>query len=230
VFLPLLAVITVAVQGWAQVVVEPDVVTDSIDVFTGAEKTGKSRILASVASLALPGLGHQYLENGNRALVYYSTEALFIFSMIFSERYSRRMFRDSESYAWLYANVEGGGGADDFFYQNVSRFMDSDEFNRIMELNRTPENKYSQPNLSWRWVDEYFKDEYNGKRETATRFHIASSFFLAAMVVNRVVAFIDVRRTTKFKGIEGNAFLELRPFYSPSDRRLGLTLTRNFHF
>ena len=214
-------------QIHAQVIVEPDVVTDSIDVFSGSRKPDKSRAAAAFTSLLIPGMGHQYLGIKNRALAYFSAEALFICGMIFSERYSRRLFDDSKGYAWLYADAEGGSGANDYYWQNVGRFMDSDEYNRVMELNRTPEDKYTPQSLQWRWIDEFYKDEYNGLRETATRFHVTSSFFLAAMVINRVIAFIDIRRSTKYKGVQGKLSLKVHPHYSPATRNVGLTLVHD---
>ncbi len=211
-----------------QVTVAPDVVTDSIDVFADSQKGGASRAAAGFFSLVVPGLGHQYLGNNSRALAYFSAEALFICGMIFCERYSKRMFEDTRGYAWLYAGAQGGSGANDYFWQNVGRFMDRDEYNRIMELNRTPEDKYTAGNLSWRWIDEFYMDEYNGLRETATRFHVVSSFFLGAMVLNRVVAFVDIRRSTKYKGVQGHANLEFLPQYRPATGQVGLALTRDF--
>ena len=210
----------------SQVIVEPDVVTDSVDVFVGSEKPLQSRMLASAAALVLPGLGHQFLGNSSRALVYYSAEALFVCGMIFSERYSRRMFNDSKTYAWLYAGAHMSSGAHDYYWQNVGGYMDSDEYNRIMELNRTPENKYSD--ASWRWIDEFFREEYNNMRETATRFHVVSSFCVAAMVLNRLVSFIDIRRSTKYKGVQGRVSLRFYPTYAFSGAEPGLTAAAEF--
>jgi hypothetical protein len=212
----------------AQVIIEPDVITDSIDVFAGSEKPSQSRISASIVSLIIPGLGHQYMGNSNSALPYYCAEALFVCGMIFSERYSRRMFSDSRSYAWMYANVQGGEDGNDYYWQNVGSFMDSDEYNRIMELNRTPEDKYTGENQSWRWSDEYFRTEYAGIRETATRFHVVSSFCIAAMVLNRVVSFIDIRRITKYKGVQGNASVSFVPGYSIVDQKASMLFTAKF--
>jgi hypothetical protein len=218
-----------AVAAWsiaarAQVVVEPEVVTDSVDVFAGSEKPAKSRTVASAISLLVPGLGHQYVGNDSRALAYYCTDALLLASLIFSERYSQRMFSDSRAYAWLYADAHGAG-TDESYWKNVGSFMDADEYNRVMELNRTPEDKYSDPQQLWRWNDEYFKTEYNGMRETATRFHVVSSFCIAAMVLDRVIAFIDIRKSTKYKGIESHASVRILPYYSLSTNKMGIAVT-----
>ncbi|MBD3393656.1 MAG: hypothetical protein GF418_16150 [Chitinivibrionales bacterium] len=208
----------------AQVIVEPEVVTDSIDVFAGAQEPDRSRGIALFSSLVLPGLGHEYLGRSERALAHFGAEALFVCGMIFSEARSRRMFRDSRAYAWNYARAEGGGSTDEYYWQNIGRYLDSDEYNRVMELNRTPEDKYTGSGQYWRWSDEFFQDEYNGLREDATRLHVASSFFLAAMVLNRVVAFIDIRRATRYKGIQGRASIEFEPRYSPESGGIGIAL------
>lgn len=214
----------------SQIVVEPDVVTDSIDVFAGSAEPTRSRATATFISLLIPGLGHQYLGDSRRALAYFSAEALFVAGLVFSERQSRRLFTSSRAYAWSYA---GAACADktDYYWQNVGRFMDSDEYNRIMELNRTPEDKYAEETQQWRWIDEVYKDDYNDLRESATRFHVASSFFIAAMVLDRAIAFIDIRRRTRYKGIQGSASsleLDIHPRVSLHTGKAGLAVTGQF--
>lgn len=224
------AVAVPATVAVAQVEVEEEVVTDSVDVFA-YEEPEKSGAPAMLASLALPGLGHQYLEKPNRALTYFTFEAIFIYGLAYSARYSRRLMKDSRAYAGTYADVQGGGGADTYFWQNVGRFMDSREYNRVLELNRTEDiedRKYVGDNLQWRWANDSLREEYNEIRGRATGFQVASNFFIAAMVLNRVVAFIDARASSRPRAIRSTS-LHFHPRLGRDDApSLGMVLTRRF--
>jgi hypothetical protein len=209
----------------AQVVLEPLVKTDTVDVFAAAESnTGKSRGLAMISSLILPGLGHQYLQQDRRALAHFSSEAFFIFGLVFCERYSKKFLGDARAYAYTYADVRASSAADDYFWKVVGNFMDSDEYNRIPELNRSPDEKYLGDDQQWRWIDESYLKRYRTLRQDATSFHVASSFFIAAMVLDRVVAFVDVRRSMRQKSITGKTTIEAQPVFAltPSTAQIGL--------
>jgi hypothetical protein len=222
-----------ACGAFCQVLVEPEVTTDSIDIFQNTQKSTQSPGLALAASLLLPGLGHEYLGEQQLGLVYFTAEAALVCGLVFSEATSRRLFASSRSYASLYAQpVQGTGpsapATDENFWQNVGRFMDSDEFNRVMEYNRTPEDKYSGAGQAWRWPDESLMNSYNGLRDKATRYHVASSFCLAAMVLDRAIAFIDIRARTRHKNITAHTAMQIRPCFSPFDGSSGITLAGAF--
>lgn len=213
----------------AQITIEPDVVTDTIDIFKSEQQhSTKSRGLAMMSSILLPGLGHQYLGNHSRALVYYSTEMFFLFGMIFCEGYSNRLFGDAKSYAYEHAEIRGDKGESDYYWKMVGNFMGTDEFNDVMELNRTIDDKYSPLNYFWRWDDESTMEKYNEFRENATRFHVASSFFIAAMVLDRVIAFIDIRRATRQESVTGRSSLDIRPEFNPLKGSAGISVNALF--
>ncbi len=189
----------------AQVTIEEEVQTDSIDVFATRE-TGKSSGLAMAASILLPGLGHQYLGQHKKAYGFFAVETSLWFSYVFAGRFSNRLIDDAKTLAWREADVAGGPGADEFFWQNVGIYMDDGEYNRIQELNREEdllERKYLSENLTWQWSSDSLREEYVDIRHRATQYRVASSFILAALVIDRVVAFIDTRVATKYRGIRG---------------------------
>lgn len=218
-----------AVASGAQVVVQEDIVTDSVDVFSTAEqKTGKSVGLAMAATIVLPGLGHQYLDRPQRALTYFTAEALIVFGAVFCERYSNRLFNDALAYAWKYAWVEGGPAADESFAQNLAHVERSSDYNRIMDNNRDHGRKYTDPDIQWVWPDESLMNEYSRKREWATTFHVASTFLVGTMVLNRVISFIDIRTSTRHKGVRSLALNSVSPTISPDLTTLGLSLNGSF--
>jgi len=213
----------------AQVSVQEDVVTDSVDVFTTVEqRSGKSTGLAMFSTILLPGLGHQYLDRQPRALTYFTTEALIVFGAILCESHSRRLFDDALAFAWKYARVEGSGNASEQFAQNLSYVQHSDDYNRIMDNNRDHELKYTDENLTWSWADESLMEEYAQKREWATTFHVASSFLIGTMVLNRVIAFVDLRASTRTKGVRAVSFQRLSPSVSPDLKSASIRLSATF--
>ncbi|MBD3317966.1 MAG: hypothetical protein GF344_19450 [Chitinivibrionales bacterium] len=212
----------------AQVVVEEEVITDTVDVFSPVEQTGKSPALAMVATVLVPGLGHQYLGKSHRALTYFSLEALCVFGLVYGRTYADKYGRDARSYAWAHANVKAQSGADDHFWRNVGHFMDSEEYNRIMELNRTPDDKYLETELWWRWADEADMEHYQTLRETSTRWELVGTSFVAGMVLNRIISFIDVRLTSKYRGVRSSARLKAYPHYSALTNAAGLQIRGSF--
>jgi hypothetical protein len=180
-------------------VIEETITTDSVDLFATpvADSAAKSSAIAMMGNLLVPGLGHQYLNRPGRALTYFTLDLACLFGAVMCERYSRRLMDDSRTMAWFYAGARGGPGADQEYWQTVGSYLDSDGYNHVQELNRTPENKYVESNLQWAWVDTSYQKEYTRTRDDATSFHIASGFMVGAMVLNRVVAFIDARVVTR---------------------------------
>jgi hypothetical protein len=225
----LTGLLLLAAAATGQIVTEERVVTDSVDLFSQPQKESrKSAGLAMAASLVLPGLGHQYLGARRRALVYFGTDVLLVFGAVLSERSSHRIYEDARAYAWTYAGAGGGRVADDTYWQNVGHYLDSRGYNQVQELNGTPEHKYVDPQQQWAWVDEEHMDTYAGHREDAASYHVASSFFIAALVLNRVVAFVDVRIATLRGHSARPAAVRIEPRYSPLDGSLAVSLTRSF--
>ena len=109
----------------AQIVVEESVKTDSIDVFAGAQTSRPSMTLPVLATVVMPGLGHQMLKKEKRAIAYLSADALMIFGMIFFETNARATYANAKTFAYTYAGAQGGPGADDAYWSNVSKYMDS---------------------------------------------------------------------------------------------------------
>jgi hypothetical protein len=221
----------------AQVVVEDGVTTDTVDLFAKSATPQKSGVLAMCASVLLPGLGHQYLGDNAKALIYYSAEALFIFGGVACDHYSKTIFNSAKAYAWEHAQAQGGPGADDQFWNNVGRYDESDGFNQSiskgynkeMELiYRTQEKDYLAPNLQWHWDDPANRKIYSGIMEKSMTYQVASSFFLGAMVLNRLIAFIDARVTAKEMETKALSSIKFVPQYDPQAQSAGLSLNLKF--
>ena len=221
----------------AQVHVEEEVTSDSVDLFSQANKPDKPAALAMVANLVLPGLGHYIYGEQRIALGYLTAEALFIFGVFSTNQYSNEVNLSARSFAYAYANVQGGMGANDFFWENVGKTMDSDGlnqsralgYNQIADLNRMfDSDKYLTPNLQWRWADESYRKQYNNLLKKSLRYKVASNFFLGAMLLNRIIAFVDLRTMSRHQGKGLFTGLRFYPHYDIKTGASGLACASEF--
>jgi hypothetical protein len=215
----------------AQEPAESTILTDSIDLFSGSRTSQKSPRAAMAASLLLPGSGHHYLDRNRSALAYITVDAASLFSFFLCGHVAGLVAKDAAGFAWIHSGAQGDiKDADDYYWKLVGNFMDVDEYNEVMDLNRTPEEKIIDKNRAWRWDDESSQDRYNEIRTQSRGFRIASSFFLGAMVLNRVVAFIDTRSFFRRSSIKQGslASMELTPGISVSPQALSVSLSACF--
>jgi len=231
---------TMLLLPWAafgQVTVEGGVTTDTIDLFAKSASSGASGILAMGASLVVPGLGQQYLGQHGRALAYYSAEALFIFGAVFCNAYSKQIFNNAKAFAWDHANVTGGPGADDKFWRNVRYYDESDGlnqsisrgYNKTQELiYRDQENDYLTPNLQWRWDDPSNRLTYGAFLDKSQAYQVASSFFIGAMVLDRVVSFVDARFSAQHLTSSRLSAMHVVPRYDFQNGTSGICLNAEF--
>lgn len=220
---------------WKGVPAQENVIsTDSVDIFSEGPQGGESRkspTLAMTVSLLLPGSGHQYFERNRSALAYFTAEAAAVFGFFVCRHYSGKLAADAMGYAWIHSGARGAvADVDDNYWQAVGKFMDVREYNTVMDLNRTPDKKISDETRVWHWDDKSSQDDYNAIRSSSRTFHVASSFFIGAMVVNRVVAFIHIRTATRSRGVQrtGLSVASLRPCVMLSPSAIDLRLTGDF--
>jgi hypothetical protein len=213
----------------AQVHVEEEVSTDSVDLFNKNEGTEKSGAIAMLADLVLPGLGHYYFGNEKAACGFFAAEALFIFGTFACNQYSNEIGHSAHSFAFTHAEIQGGAGADDLYWQNIGKTLDSKGFNRIMDLNRaSDDDKYLTPNLQWQWDDESSRLKYNAFLKKSVNYRVAANFFFGALILDRLVAFIDIRVASNHGGKGLLSSLHFYPDYSLSTGASGVTCVSNF--
>jgi hypothetical protein len=214
----------------AQVVIEEGVTTDTVELFEKSTAPEKSGVLAMGASLLFPGLGQQYLGKESKAFLYYSMEALFIFGAAYCSYYGKKVFDDAKAYASVHAAVEGGSGANDQFWQDVGQYDASEDFNNVMLLDkRNLDGAYLAPNLQWRWDDPVNrKTAYSSYIKASMRYEVASSFFIGAMVLNRLVSFVDARFTSRHQKSKLLSSLHVYPGFDPGRASSGIVIKTVF--
>ncbi|MBN2037771.1 MAG: hypothetical protein JW768_13600 [Chitinispirillaceae bacterium] len=187
----------------AQEITESTITTDSVDLFSGTRLGQKSAKAAMAASLLVPGSGHHYLQRNRSALAFITADAASFFAVFICRHYAGRLAQDAAGYAWIHAGAHNKiSDADDYYWKLVGNFMDVDEYNTVMDLNRTPEDKITDPNLRWYWDDESSQEYFNSLRTKSRGYRIASSFFLGALILDRIIAFIDIRTYSRKSSIK----------------------------
>lgn len=212
--------------------------TDTIDLFSNpAAEAGRSPLFAMLSSLVLPGSGHHYLERNRSAMVFISTEAAAVFGFFFCRHYARGLAHDAAGYAWIHAGAQGSiHSADDDFWKQVGSYMDVQDYNTVIDLNRLGQGerqKFTDETRFWRWDDESSKDRFNALLSSSRVFSMVSSFCIGALVLNRIVAFIDTRTTTRNYGTKqtGSAAphsVTFRPVILISSFSVDLRIAGNF--
>jgi hypothetical protein len=187
----------------AQALPTDAIATDSVDIFSEpAAGTVKSPTFAMVSSLILPGTGHHYCERNRSALVYFSAEAALIFGFFFCNHYAKNLAVDAAGYAWIHAGARGAiQSADDSYWKKVGKYMDVHDYNAAVDLDRLDyANKITGEDRFWRWDSEDSKERFNSLLSASRLFHIVSSFCIGALVLDRMIAFIDIRTFTRNYG------------------------------
>lgn len=212
----------------AQVQVESDIETDSVDVFAVSAVPQKSVTLSMLADLAIPGLGHYYYGSKKTAFGFILADVLSIFGVTGCYSYANHLETSAHTFAMTYANVQGGSGATDYYWTLVGQYMDADYYNSIMELNRTPDDEILAENLQWRWPDDSYRQRFQDYRHSANNFRVAGNFFIGAMILNRVLAFVDMRAIGRNNGKGLFTNIHFYPNYESGTQSYGLTLQSSF--
>jgi hypothetical protein len=68
-------------------------------------------------------------------------------------------------FAVIHSNANKAKNWDDGYWDIVATFMDIQEYNNLMDLNRTPENKIVTPEDTWFWDDRSSLDQFKKTRD-----------------------------------------------------------------
>jgi len=179
----------------AQVVVEDEdaVVTDVVDLFNIKVDDSRSVTAAMAMSIAVPGSGHYYIDRPKSAYAYLALDAASLFGALLFNGLANGREREARAFAHMAAGIENAPSGE-AYWRHVGEYMGVEEYNEIVELSRgRDDGLYTDSKTWWRWADESQQDEYNGLRQKARNLKVVSSFFIGALVVNRIVSVVDLR-------------------------------------
>jgi hypothetical protein len=216
---------TFAVQVAAQVTVEDEIVTGEVSLFDVKADKERSLVAAMGLSLALPGMGHYYTDKPKSALVYLSVDLASLFGAVVFYGLAETQEKNARAYAATTAGIASARSGE-AYWRHVGAYMDAAEYNESIELSRgNTDDLYDDPENWWRWADKDQQDEYNDQRQKARNFRVASSFFVGAMVVNRILSIVDLR---VFRKKSLSSTIRFEAALTPDARGSALMLRTNF--
>ncbi len=159
---------------------------------TGPSHLGE-KFKAGFLSALLPGAGQYYNGRHQKAYIMGGLEVAIWGTYFVFDTQGDNGMDDARDFAGIYAGTQGSHDAN--YWQNVSRYMDSDAFN----MDREREARALQEPVSglidsadaWQWAnsDRFFG--YRKLRADATNAYDRRDFMILFAVVNRAVAVFD---------------------------------------
>jgi len=192
--------------------------TDSLDLTTHAQGPKKSAALAMALSIILPGSGHEYLGRDRSGFNYITTDVVLIFSYFLCTHYSQKLALNAYGYAWIHSGAKASVN-NSSYWSAVGSYLDVQDYNLVMNLNRTPGQEYSAAQ-GWNWDSPSSQGTFNSILSSSHRLGVIGDFVLGGMIIDRVLAFIDVRAYTRN--------LQIRPQMSFSPQSLDFSLVGSF--
>jgi hypothetical protein len=221
----LLLAAALAAQAAAQVTVEDEIVTSEVSLFDVKAESQQSLTSAMLISLALPGMGHYYVDKPKSAFIYLSADMVSLFGAVVFNTLADNREKSARSYAVSSAGIQKPPSGE-AYWRHVGACMDAAEYNESVELSRgSQDNLYQSTETWWRWPDNENMEEYNAQRQKARNFRVASSFFVGALVVNRILSTVDLRVFGK-KSLSSGVHFEAS--LTPDISGGGLTLKTDF--
>ena len=215
-----------AAQTAAQVTVEDEIITGEVSLFD-VKTDNKERNVAVAAglSLVLPGMGHYYVDKPKSAYIYLSLDLAALFGALAFYGIADTQEKNARSFAASAAMIRNAPSGE-AYWRHVGAYMDAAEYNESVELSRGNDGGlYKDPESWWRWADKERQDEYNGQRQKARNFRVASSFFVGALIANRIVSAVDLR---VFKKKTLSSGVRVEAAVTPDASGTSVTLSADF--
>ncbi|MDR0306351.1 MAG: hypothetical protein LBI42_05870 [Chitinispirillales bacterium] len=209
----------------AQIIVEDEIITSDVNLFTVSNEKQRSIAAAMAASLVLPGAGHHYLDKPKHAFGYLAFDLASVFSVVLFNSLANGREKDARAFASAMAGIEKAPSGE-AYWRHVGAFMDASQYNEVVELSRgSADDQYLDERSWWRWADESHQEEYNDIRQRARNLRVASSFFIGALVANRILSTVDLM---VFRKKSMSSSIQFEPAPSPDTRGGSLTLKAKF--
>jgi hypothetical protein len=165
-------------------------ITDT-DIF-GEQLYSKRK--AILLSLAVPGLGHAYTGNWERARIYFATEAV-----TWAGFAAFRIFGSwkADDFRTLAADRAGVilQGQNDAYFKQVGIFGTSDEHNQDQRLTLRDRGRTYTGNDTWAWVSDVDRLQYQSIRKSSQRARVRSYYLVGLAIAARIASAVDIRRT-----------------------------------
>lgn len=156
----------------------------------GAGEARKSRFIAAVSSLALPGMGELYAGAYDRGQYFTIAEGVAWIGYAGMLLYGNAALADSRTFAADHAGAQVGGKPDQFF-TNVGNFLTTDEYNDKKARDGDFRLVYTTTDYRWAWDSDANRADFRTMLVRANGIVDGTKYIVAAIVANHFLSAID---------------------------------------
>lgn len=214
--------------------IQAELASFKLDTLSEKEPTNLSKEKGAIStwkavglSVLLPGSGHWYLGNRNRAKVFFGIEAAGWGSFAGFLWFSNQREKDYQNYAVARAGVYALG-KDEQFWRSLTFYENRDEYNKLGPITSANNPFYPEDaSYNWQWDSPASQAQYRLLRNSSKTAHRRAIFTLALLGVERLVAAADAYRIAK-KINSKNKADNLEVYFEPEPTGGRLVLIRSF--
>ena len=180
----------------------------------------------SMSSIVIPGSGHQMLDRPSRALIHLSADCIALFGAITLFHLSHSSFNNAKSLAYLHAGVADRASSDDAYWQMIGSFDCYDDYQAAYNIDlRSVDNSYADERYTWNWEDTLSRSRFVTLQKRSQQLSTFASFCVGAMVLNRLMAVIDIHTTVRNRRFKTFSSVSFSPVVSPTSSGMALYTT-----
>ncbi len=153
----------------------------------------KSRGLAILYSLLLPGMGELYADGYDSGKYFTIAEGVLWGTYIGMSVYASNQEDNFKAYATSKASINTSGKNDDYF-ATIGQFENVDEYNDQKALERNCNQMYDTETFFWKWQSTEDRRTYRSMWSSSEQTYNDLRFVVGAMILNRVISAINAVR------------------------------------
>jgi len=153
------------------------------------KKTG----LAIIYSLLLPGMGELYAGSYESGKYFTIADGLFWGALVGFNVYGNWQENNYKEFAKSFGNANINGKKDKFF-ADMANYLDIEQYNHAMELNRRFSEVYNESTHYWKWRDQTQRKEYRTMWLASENAYNNIRFAIGALILNRLASAINAVR------------------------------------
>lgn len=153
------------------------------------KKTG----LAILYSFLLPGMGELYAENYNSGKYFTIADGVLWGLFIGFNVHANNQEDNYKAHAKAFASINPDGKTE-LYFANVGNYMNIDDYNNEMLLNRDFDAVYNVETHYWRWETKEQRREYRNTWSSSENSYNNIKFVVWGLLLNRVVSAINAVR------------------------------------
>jgi hypothetical protein len=153
----------------------------------------KSRGLAILYSLLLPGMGELYADGYDSGKYFTIAEGVLWGTFIGMSVHASNQEDNYKAYATSNASINTSGKNDDY-YATIGQFENINEYNDQKALERNFNEMYNTETFFWKWQSTEDRRTYRSMWSSSEQTNNDLRFVVGAMILNRVISAINAVR------------------------------------